>query len=94
MNKSELVSYIAAKYKTTKIDGEQFINKFIEIIEDVLSKGDSINLVGFGNWKVKKTPAKQGRNPKTGEAIHIKSYNRPIFKAGKNLKNKVNLLID
>ena len=94
MNKSELVSYIAEKYKITKIDSEKFINKFIEIIEDVLAKGDSINLVGFGNWQVKKIPAKQGRNPKTGQVIYIKGHNRPIFKAGKNLKEKVNLLID
>ena len=90
MNKSELVSYLADKYQTTKIDGEQFINKFIEIIEDVLANGDSINLVGFGRFEVKKIAEKDGRNPKTGAKLIVKAHNRPIFKAGKGLKDKVN----
>ena len=93
MNKSELVSYVAEKYKITKIDSEQFINKFIEIIEDVLAKGDSINLVGFGSFEVKKVAEKAGRNPKTGAPLIVKAYNKPIFKAGKGLKDKVNNFI-
>jgi DNA-binding protein HU-beta len=90
MNKSELVSYVAEKYQTSKVEGEKFVNKFTEVIEDVLAKGDSINLIGFGSFEVKKIPARDGRNPKTGLSLQIKAHNRPVFKAGKNLKDKVN----
>jgi DNA-binding protein HU-beta len=90
MNKSELVSYVADKYQTSKVDGEKFVNKFIEVVGDVLSKGDSIELVGFGSFGVKKIAEKDGRNPKTGATLIVKAHNRPIFKAGKGLKDKVN----
>lgn len=90
MNKSELVSYIATKYQISKVEGEKLIDRFVEVVGDVLAKGDSINLVGFGNFEVKKIKEKDGRNPKTGELLQIKAHNRPVFKAGKNLKDKVN----
>ena len=90
MNKSELVSYVADKYQTSKVDGEKFVNKFIEVIEDVLAKGDSIDLVGFGSFEVKKIAERETRNPQTGAKLIVKAHNRPIFKAGKGLKDKVN----
>jgi DNA-binding protein HU-beta len=90
MNKSELISYVAEKYNTSKLEGEKFVNKFVEVIEDVLANGDSINLVGFGNFEVKKIPSREGRNPRTGVVMNIKAHNRPVFKAGKGLKDKVN----
>ena len=90
MNKSELVSYVAEKYKTSKVEGEKFVDKFIEVVGDILANGDSINLVGFGSFEVKKIPAREGRNPRTGVAMNIKAHNRPVFKAGKGLKDQVN----
>jgi DNA-binding protein HU-beta len=90
MNKTELVSYIAEKYQTTKTEGEGFVNKFVDLIEDVLAKGESIHLVGFGSFSVKEVKAREGRNPRTGKPLHIKAYNQVLFRSGKTLKDKVN----
>jgi DNA-binding protein HU-beta len=55
-----------------------------------LTKGDSVTLVGFGTFDVRKRGARTGRNPRTGEEIKIKASLNPAFKAGKALKDAVN----
>ena len=62
----------------------------IEIISDTLKKGDSISLVGFGSFEVRKRAARTGRNPKTGEELKIKASKVPAFKPGATLKATVN----
>ena len=86
MNRKELVDALSAKTDSTKADAERNIAALIEIITATLKKGDSISLVGFGSFEVRKRAARTGRNPKTGAELKIKASKVPAFKAGKALK--------
>ncbi len=90
MNKSEFVDEIAQATGFTKSDAAKAVDAVVETVTATLKKGDSISLVGFGTFSVKRREARTGRNPRTGEAIQIKASNIPSFKAGKSLKDSVN----
>jgi DNA-binding protein HU-beta len=90
MNRKELVDALAAKTESTKADAERAIAGLIDIVTDTLKKGDSVTLVGFGTFEVRKRAARTGRNPKTGETLKIKAAKVPAFKAGATLKAVVN----
>jgi DNA-binding protein HU-beta len=90
MNRKELVDALSAKTESTKVDAERNIAALIEIITATLKKGDSISLVGFGSFEVRKRAARTGRNPKTGAELKIKASKVPAFKAGASLKAAVN----
>ena len=79
MNKSELISALAAKTEMSKKDAEKAVNSFIETITDSLAKDDKIQLVGFGTFMVKNRPARKARNPRTGEEIKISASKAPAF---------------
>jgi DNA-binding protein HU-beta len=90
MNRKELIDALAAKTESTKADAERAVAGLIDIISATLKKGDSLTLVGFGTFEVRKRAARTGRNPKTGEALKIKAAKVPAFKAGATLKATVN----
>lgn len=90
MNRKELIEALAAKTESTKADAERSVSAMIDIISGTLKKGDSLSLVGFGTFEVRKRAARTGRNPKTGEALKIKAAKVPAFKAGATLKAAVN----
>lgn len=90
MNKSELIAAIAAKTGETKKDAEATLNAFIDVVTEALTKGDKVQLVGFGSFEVRKRAARKGRNPQTKEEIKIPASKAPVFKAGKALKELVN----
>ena len=90
MNRKELVEALAAKTETTKADAERAVAGLIDVISATLKKGDSISLVGFGSFEVRKRAAHTGRNPKTGEELKIKAAKVPAFKPGATLKALVN----
>ena len=90
MNKTELIDSIANKAGLSKKDAEAALKATIESIESALAAGDKVTLVGFGTFDVKERAAREGRNPATGETIKIKASKVPSFKAGKELKDKVN----
>ncbi len=90
MNRKELVDALSAKTDSTKADAERNIAALIEIITATLKKGDSLSLVGFGSFEVRKRAARIGRNPKTGAELKIKASKVPAFKAGATLKAAVN----
>ncbi|AKA71358.1 DNA-binding protein [Clostridium carboxidivorans P7] len=90
MNKSELIASIAEKSKLTKKDVEVVLKGFIESVEETLEKGDKVQLVGFGTFETRKRAARVGRNPRTKEEIEIPESTVPVFKAGKEFKDKVN----
>lgn len=90
MNRKELIDALADKTGSTKADADRNIGTLIDIISTTLKKGDSISLVGFGTFEVRKRAARTGRNPATGEEIKIKASKQPAFKAGKTLKDAVN----
>jgi len=90
MNKSELVDSVAAAAGLTKADAGRAVDAFVDSVTKALKKGDSVSLVGFGTFTVRDRAARMGRNPRTGQTIHIAASRNPAFKAGKALKDAVN----
>jgi DNA-binding protein HU-beta len=90
MNKGDFVSAVADAAELSKADGARAVDAMIDVIKKALKKGDTITLVGFGTFSVRKRAARQGRNPQTGATIKIKASKNPAFKAGKALKDAVN----
>lgn len=91
MNKTELIAAIAEKASLTKTDSEKFINAFTNCVSDALVDGDKVQLVGFGTFEVADRAEREGRNPQTGEVMKIAASKSPKFKAGKVLKDAVNV---
>ncbi len=89
MNKSELISTVAASSGMTKKDVEKVMNAFFTAVQDTLKAGDKIQLIGFGTFEVRQRQARKGRNPQTGVEINIPASKIPAFKAGKALKDAV-----
>jgi len=90
MNRKELIDALADKTGSTKADADRNIAALIDIVTATLKKGDSVALVGFGTFEVRKRAARTGRNPATGAELKIKASKVPAFKAGKALKDAVN----
>lgn len=90
MNKSDFVNAVADSAELTKADAGRAVDAMVEVIKKALKKGDTVTLVGFGTFSVRKRAARQGRNPQTGATIKIKASKSPAFKAGKALKDAVN----
>ena len=90
MNKSELVASIAESANLTKKDAENALNGFLSAVEGALSKGEKVQLVGFGTFEVRQRKAREGRNPQTGEKVKIAARKAVNFKAGTALKEAVN----
>lgn len=90
MNKSELITSMAEKSKMTKKDAEIVLKAFIETVEETLETGEKVQLVGFGTFETRKRAARIGRNPKTKEEIQIPESTVPVFKPGKEFKERVN----
>lgn len=91
MNKTELIDAVAASADISKAAAGRALDATLESIAEALKEGDQVTLVGFGSFAVKHRAARAGRNPQTGEAIQIAEANVPGFKAGKQLKDAVNL---
>ena len=89
MNKTELISAVAAKAEMTKKDAEKAVNAVISSIQGALAKKDKVQLVGFGTFEVRQRAARTGRNPQTGKEIKIAATKVPAFKPGKSLKDSV-----
>lgn len=89
MNKTELVSQVAANAGMTKKDVEKVVNAFFETVEGTLKSGDKVQLIGFGTFEVRNRQARKGRNPQTGQEINIPATRVPAFKAGKALKDVI-----
>ena len=90
MNRTELISAMSEKSELTKVDTEKSLKAFIDTVTEELKNDGKVQLVGFGTFEVTERAERQGRNPKTGEAITIPASKSPKFKAGKALKDIVN----
>ena len=71
----------------TKKDTEKALNAAFDVIASALSKGEKVQVSGFGIFEVKEREARMGRNPRTGEAMEIAASRTPTFKASKTLKD-------
>ena len=90
MNKNDLVAQVAGAADLSKSDAAKAVESVFNSISKALSGGGEVRLVGFGTFSVARRQASEGRNPRTGERIHIPASNQPKFKAGKALKEAVN----
>lgn len=89
MNKSDLVDVIVEAAQVPKNVAGKTLEKILDAITTALCKGEDVSLVGFATLCVRHRKARTGRNPKTGESLHIKASNVVAFKAGKALKDAV-----
>ncbi|HSM39811.1 MAG TPA: integration host factor subunit beta [Afifellaceae bacterium] len=91
MIKSELVQLIAERNPHLyQRDVEHVVNAILDEIVDALSKGDRVELRGFGAFSVKNRPARTGRNPRTGETVTVEEKHVPFFKTGKDMRERLN----
>ena len=90
MNKNELVSAVAKQAELSKKDAGLAVEAVFDTIAKALEKGDKVQLIGFGTFDVSERAAREGHNPRTGEAMNISASKAPRFKAGKALKERVN----
>ncbi|GHU06586.1 integration host factor subunit beta [Alphaproteobacteria bacterium] len=91
MTKSELVARLAAANSHLyQRDVERIVTTVFDEISAALARGDRVELRGFGAFSVKERNARQGRNPRTGEAVDVISKIVPFFKTGKQLREKLN----
>mgnify|MGYP001545398802 CR=1 FL=1 len=91
MTKSELVAHVAGRLPhLTLKDADIIVDTIFESMADALAQGDGIEIRGFGSFKVKNREERQGRNPKTGESVHIPAKKWPHFKIGKELYERIN----
>lgn len=90
MNKTELIDAIATASGLTKADSKKALDAFLETIQASLKAGKKISLVGFGSLSVADKPAREARNPRTGETIKVAAKKVVKFKAGAELSNAVN----
>ena len=90
MNKTELVAAMAEKTELSKKDAEKALKAFTDVVAEELKKGEKVQLVGFGTFEVAEREAREGRNPRTKETINIPASTVPVFKAGKEFKERVN----
>lgn len=89
MNKSELIEVIAEKSKIPKKRAEEAVNLVFDSMSQALVKGDRIEIRGFGSFVNREYESYTGRNPRTGESIHVAPKKLPFFKVGKELKERV-----
>ena len=89
MNKTELVDAIAESADLTKVQAKAALESTLNAISETLKKGEQVQLVGFGTFKVNHRAERTGRNPQTGKEIKIAAANVPAFTAGKALKEAV-----
>ena len=89
MNKSELIAAAAQRTGLSKKDTEKTLGAVLDIIAEKLSKGEKVQLAGFGSFEVKTREARVGRNIRTNEAIEIPASKATVFKASKLLRDEV-----
>ena len=90
MNKTELIAAVAAKTGLKKKDAEAAVAAVFATVADELAAGNKVQVIGFGTFEVKARAARNGKNPRTGEAITIPASKYPAFSAGGAMKASVN----
>jgi nucleoid DNA-binding protein len=90
VNKAELVAHVAKESDLSKDAAEKAVDATFKRIEKALKGGDTVRIVGFGNFQVAHRKASTGRNPRTGAEVQIPASRVPKFRAGKALKEACN----
>jgi DNA-binding protein HU-beta len=90
MNNTELAEALAADHGLTKADARKYVDAVFASIAGAAAKGDEVSLNGFGKFKVKDQPAREGRNPSTGAVIQIAASKKLTFTPAKAVKDQLN----
>ncbi len=90
MNNSDLADSVAAANDLSKADARKLVDAVFVAIADAAAKGEEVSLNGFGKFKVKDSPAREGRNPSTGAPIQIAASKKLTFAPAKAVKDKLN----
>src|ERR1700759_4343873 len=90
ITKSELIDQVADKLRLPKARAEQIVDTIFDSMVNALKQGDGIEIRGFGSFTVREYKGYEGRNPRTGEAVKVQQKRLPFFKAGKELRERVN----
>ncbi len=89
MNKADIIAKVHEVLGGTKADAERAVECVIDCVVAPLKKGDEVSIAGLGIFSAKMRPARQGRNPRTGESIEVPAMRVPKFRASKALKDAV-----
>jgi integration host factor subunit beta len=90
LTKSELIEVVAQEAGLTKGRAELVINTIFESMVEALQRGEGIEIRGFGSFTVRQYKSYEGRNPRTGDPVHVAPKRLPFFKVGKDLRERVN----
>ena len=90
MNKWEMVIRVAGEAQVKRDAAETALGAVFSAIGEALARGETVTIVGFGTFARKSRPAREGRNPRTGERIAIGASNSVSFRVGKALREAVN----
>jgi len=90
MNNADLIDAVAAANDLTKAEARKLVDTVVETIAAAAAKGEEVSLNGFGKFKVKDTPAREGRNPSTGATIQIAASRKLTFSPAKAIKDRLN----
>ena len=89
MNKKELIEAVAEKAGMPRAQAARAVDATLATVAEALSEGQKVQLLGFGTFERKIRPARQGRNPRTGETLEIAESRSVAFKAGSALRGKL-----
>ncbi|MDR9388648.1 MAG: HU family DNA-binding protein [Balneolaceae bacterium] len=89
MTKADIVDVISSSLGLTKKDTEEVVNGFLQTVSESMERGETIELRGFGVFKVVERAARKARNPKTNVEVHLPPQNVPTFKFSKEIKESV-----
>jgi integration host factor subunit beta len=93
MTKSELIARLAARFpQLVAKDADFAVKMMLDAMSDALAQGDRIEIRGFGSFSLNYRPPRVGRNPKSGEKVHVPEKYVPHFKAGKELRERVDII--
>ena len=92
MTKSELIAQLAARFpQLVAKDADYAVKMILDAMTDALARGDRIEIRGFGSFSLNYRPPRTGRNPKSGDKVHVPEKYVPHFKAGKELRERVDI---
>lgn len=92
MTKSELIERLAEAAKLTKGKAELIVTTIFGAMTEAMVRGEGIEIRGFGSFTVRQYKSYEGRNPRTGDTVHVKPKRLPYFKVGKELRARVNVV--
>ena len=94
MTKSELIARLAERYpQLVAKDADYAVKTILDAMADALATGQRIEIRGFGSFALNRRPPRIGRNPKSGDKVMVPEKRVPHFKPGKELRERVNLLV-